>query len=156
MRGVFRTTKFASRADFDSGQPLAVSEVHNTFTAVGLEWMWGVMLHRVNDQLESARLLVGDGAREFDSGDTRLAGENTAQTDAEPPVLSLESDGSFARLTLRGTFGEPDANFEWLETGVVSAQGVLIDRAVGDQGRKVFGSIWVTEAQLEIGELGTN
>jgi hypothetical protein len=35
-------------------------------------------------------------------------------------------------IVFAATFGETDAIFDWGERGVVSAQGILIDRSVAD------------------------
>jgi hypothetical protein len=66
------------------------------------------------------------------------------------PLIQPYDDGERVgvQLLLRATFGEQDAAFDWQERGVVSAQGVLIDRTVADQGRKVLGAIWQLEAAL--------
>jgi hypothetical protein len=128
MRGTFVTSKFADRAAFERREPYDVLTSHNSFTLVGMEWMWNMMIGNLRssdgtltDQLSSARVLVGNGDRPFAFTDERLAGDQTAQ-----------------------------APFDWQERGVVTAAGVLIDRAVRDQGRKVLGAIWQVEARLRL------
>jgi hypothetical protein len=54
------------------------------------------------------------------------------------------------RVTFQATFGEEAANFDWLERGITSVQGVLIDRSVEDHGRKAPGSIWTLNAALDL------
>jgi hypothetical protein len=149
MRGVFVIEKYR---DAQAREPYEICRSTNAFTTVGLEWMWRMMLGELRDpdgtltdQLASARIVVGNGSQEFAAGDTRLAGEQTAQValDGEPQV-----DG--ASITMRATFGEQDAIFDWQERGVVTAQGVLLDRSVADGGRKVLGSVWQVTATLTL------
>lgn len=52
-------------------------------------------------------------------------------------------------VTLRATFREGDANFEWSERRVV-VDGKTIDTARADMGRKVEGSVWTAVAELEL------
>jgi hypothetical protein len=149
MRGVFVIEKYR---DAQAREPYEIVRSTNAFTTVGLEWMWRMMLGELRDadgtltdQLASARIVVGDGSREFAAGDERLAGEHTDQaTLDQPPVI----DG--ASITMRATFGESDAIFDWQERGVVTAQGVLLDRSVADGGRKVLGSVWQVAATLTL------
>lgn len=159
MRGTLITRTFNSRSDFERDAASGLYVSHNNFTAVGVEWMWNMMLgnHRnedgtLTDHLGSARLVVGDGDAPMAVSDERLAGDQTAQAELDGPVAVTLAEG-IARATFRATFTEQEANFDWAERGVVTAQGVLLDRAVGDQGRKVLGAIWTLEAQLELGEV---
>lgn len=163
MIGTFTTTTFDNRRDFEERRPSGLYTNHNRFTLVGMEWMWRMMTGELRDaaagtltdHLGSARILVGNGDAEFSYGDTRLAGGETAQValDSSPTIeriAAIEDGPDAVELVMRGTFGEQDANFEWAERGVVSAQGVLIDRAVGDNGRKPLGAIWQVEARLRL------
>lgn len=169
MRGTFTTRKYESRQALVAGQPFEVVESRNSFTNAGLRWLWDMALGNLRDadggltdQLASARIIVGDGDREFNGSDTRLAGEQTDQAamDAGYPALfgmvgpgyddQPDTEGAACRLVLRATFGEQQAIFDWQERGVVTAQGVLLDRSVKDQGRKVLGSVWVCEAALDL------
>jgi hypothetical protein len=161
MVGRFTTTKYPNRPAFDAGRPSDVAVSYNRFTKVGLEWIWNMVTGQLRDpqagtltdQLASARIVVGNSSQEFAYEDERLAGDQTAQAAADegfplirPVVTPDERRG--VQLVLRATFGEQDAAFDWQERGVVSAQGVLIDRTVADQGRKVLGAIWQLEAAL--------
>jgi hypothetical protein len=160
MVGRFTTTKYPNRPAFDAGRPSDVQVSYNRFTRVGLEWMWKMMAGQLRDpqagtltdHLGNARLLVGNSSQEFAYGDERLAGDQTAQAalDEGFPLVQPYDDGDRqgVQLLCRATFGEQDAAFDWQERGVVTAQGVLIDRAVADQGRKVLGAIWQLEAAL--------
>jgi hypothetical protein len=151
--GTFTTTKYDSRGAFIERRPSGVVVSRNSFTDVGLSWMWQMMTGllrdpadgTLTDHLGKARLVVGDSAAPFSPADTRLAGENTAQAplDSAPMI----SNGS---VTFTATFGEDIGGFDWQERGVVTAQGVLLDRAVGDQGRKVLGAVWTLQAILEL------
>jgi hypothetical protein len=111
------------------------------------------------------RMVIGNGADPFSPEDTRLAGDQTDQrpfddgypilvgpVDAEgDPLPDGEGDPSVGiRVSFQATFGERDAIFDWQERGVVTAQGVLIDRSVSDQGRKVLGQVWVVQANLDL------
>ena len=163
--GVFTTTRYDSRRDFDEQRPSGVHVARNHFTAAGVRWMWEMMAGRLrqddgtlSDHLGSARIVVGNSDLGYVPNQERLQGDQTAQAalDGGFPTteVRLLEDDDFLRplglITFRATFGEADACFDWREQGVVTAQGVLIDRAVGDGGRKVLGSVWQTEAVLEL------
>lgn len=162
MRGSFTTTMYESRERFEAREPNGIHVVSNSFVTGGLQWMWEMMLGRLRgddggltDHLGNARIVVGDGTGVVKLSDQRLAGEESAQAEMDagfPSVQGLvqEENESFMRLALRATFMETEANFDWRERGVVTSQGVLLDRAVGDQGRKPLGSIWTTEAALDL------
>lgn len=163
MIGTFTTTQYANRRDFEERRPCGLYVNRNRFTIVGMEWMWRMMTGQLrdtadgtlNDHMGNARILVGNGSEPFTYNDTRLAGSETAQAslDSSPPVIeriATDEVPDAVELVLRSTFGEDQANFEWAERGVVSAQGILIDRAVGDNGRKPLGAIWQVEARLRL------
>lgn len=161
MIGVFTTTTYESRAAFERGAVADVLVSRNSFTNVGLQWMWQMMAGQLrdadgtlNDHLGAARVVVGDGSRAFDLRDTRLVGEETAQATLEPgyPTIALQAPGDDGHaagvISFLATFGEDQAAFDWQERGVVTAQGVLLDRSVQDQGRKVLGAVWQLRADL--------
>jgi hypothetical protein len=159
MIGTFTTRCFASRADFEADTPLAVHVSANSFTNAGLAWMWKMMVGglrqtdgTLTDHLGAARLVVGNGTRPFDPSDSRLAGDQTAQAelDAGYPATEVLVQEGIGRVRFVATFGEDQAAFDWQERGVVTAQGVLIDRAVQDQGRKVLGAVWQLMAELDL------
>jgi hypothetical protein len=161
VRGVFTTRKFEDRDAFTAGRPFDVVETTNHFTDQGLRWMWSMMAGQlrqadgtVTDHLGSGRVLVGNGELPFSPADTRLSGDQTDQVDPDAgyPVIQQWGDeelGGF-RLVFRATFGEDKAVFDWRERGIVTAQGVLLDRSVSDQGRKVLGAVWQLEIGLEL------
>ena len=147
MRGTFTTTTYDSRDAFTRQLSSGIHVCHNEFTNVGFEWIWHRLVGVANDTLSQASIWVGDSAQPFNPGDVSLWGEQTANAGLDsgfPEVVG-------AKVTLRATFGERDAIFDWAERAVVTASGVLLDRAVGDQGRKVLGAVWVVEAELELG-----
>lgn len=164
MIGTFAVTKYADRRHFEHDCPHDVVVSRNAFTNEGLRWMWSMLLGQerdaaggLTDQLQSARIVVGNGTDPFSGTDRRLAGDQTAQADmvtGYPALLGMTNVGDegleVCRLTFRSTFGERDAIFDWQERGVVTAQGVLLDRAVSDNGRKVLGSVWTVEASLDL------
>lgn len=162
MIGTFTTTKYDSRAAFERREASDVLVSTNRFTTAGMTWMWNAMIGNLRssdgtltDHLGNARVLVGNGDRAFEFSDERLAGDQTAQADLDagfPTVAVIESDEGLGavEVTFRGTFGEDAAVFDWQERGVVTSAGVLIDRAVRDQGRKVLGAIWQVEARLRL------
>jgi hypothetical protein len=131
------------------------------YTDAGLRWIWqqalGVLRNEegaLADELSKARLVVGDGSRTFAAGDTRLAGGATAYAEMDEGFPKVEIVDGVARLTLRGTFDEESANFEWQERGVTSVRGVLIDRTVSYQGTKAPGTRWTAEVVLELARDG--
>lgn len=146
MIGTFTTVVYTDRAHFEAKMPWRRWVTHNDFTNVGQEWMWRRMAGQVEDSLAGAVIVVGNGGGAFTGGETDLTGDQTgaAALDEGFPVIT----GS--KITLRATFGERDAAFDWFERGVMTPSGVLLDRAVGDQGRKVMGAIWVVIAELEL------
>lgn len=162
MIGVFTTTTFDSRRAFEERRPSGVFVSHNRFTLVGMEWMWQMMTGQLrdadgtlNDHLGSARLVVGNGSQDFSYADERLAGSETAQASPDEGFPTFERFATdevpdAVDAVFRATFGEQEAAFDWQERGVVTAQGVLIDRAVADQGRKVLGAVWQLEARLRL------
>jgi hypothetical protein len=66
-------------------------------------------------------------------------------------VGHVEDGGRVAhRVILSATFGSEAANFEWLEHGVRTPDGRLLDRTVEDMGRKAPGSVWTLDAVLDL------
>lgn len=165
MNGTFITTRYVDRAAFEAGRIESVSISHNRFTNAGLHWMWRMMAGQLRgtdgtltDHLGGARLVIGNSDAPFDASDQRLRGDLTDQaalTPGYPTIVGPVPDGEDVprlwRMTFMATFGERAGNFDWMERGVVTAQGVLIDRAVLDLGRKVLGSVWTLEARLDLG-----
>lgn len=162
MIGTFTTTQYDSRDSFEERRPSGILVSRNRFTLAGMEWMWQMMTGQLRDAdgtltdaLSQARIVVGNGTQDFSFADVRLQGGETAQA----PVTSMAQERrnlgpddmpDSVELVLLATFGENDAAFEWQERGVVTNQGVLIDRAVSDQGRKVMGAVWQLEARLTL------
>lgn len=163
MIGTFTTRKYNCRSDFEAGRVEDEVVSTNRFTNVGLEWMWKQMagIHRgadgkLLDHLGAARIVVGNGTVGFTPSDTRMLGDQTDQADldmgypkVEGPIVLPDEEEAY-RMVFRATFGEQQAIFDWQERGVVSAQGVLLDRSVMDQGRKVLGAVWQIEAALDL------
>lgn len=154
MIGTFTTVKYGSREDFLHDRPLDVVVTHNEFTRVGMEWIWKMAAGQLRDSLTglltdslaSARIVVGNGSSEMSASDERLAGPQTDQAGMDDGYPQVGGNA----ITFQATFGERDAIFEWGERGVVSAQGVLLDRSVADGGRKPLGAIWTVQAVLEL------
>lgn len=160
MIGRFTTRCYDSRADYIAGRASAIHDSFNSFTDAGLQWMWEMMAGNlrnedgtVRDHLASARLVIGNGTREFAPSDERMAGQETAQAELRGgfPAISIASDEGLGVIRFEAVFTEDQGVFEWQERGVVTAQGVLLDRAVGDQGRKPLGAVWELGAELQIG-----
>lgn len=155
MEGIFTTRKY-DRA----GRLHDVLVCRNGFTAVGMEWMWSMMTGllrdeqgQLTDHLAGARVVVGSGTDGFQFGDEALRGAETAQAvlDGQPQIRRVvDGDGAGVEIVFAATFGERDGVFDWAERGVVTEQGVLIDRAVSDQGRKPLGVVWTVEAALRL------
>lgn len=107
---------------------------------------------RLRELLEGGTVVVGNGNEAETSDDRELSGDQQASA----PIDSVEVMGDFddgpPRVVVRGTFGEESANFEWRERGIRNKDGVMIDRVVADQGRKVPGAIWTLEASIELGD----
>lgn len=163
MIGTFTTRTFNSRLDFEAGRVADIVVSRNKLTNVGMKWMWDAMCGNLRsadgtilDHLGAARIVVGNGDTAFAPEDERMRGDQTDQAPLdtgypriEGPV-EFDDDADGYRLVLRSTFGEGQGIFDWRERGVVTAQGVLLDRSVMDQGRKVLGAIWQIEATLEL------
>jgi hypothetical protein len=164
MIGRFVTTQYDDRAAFERREPSGVHVCYNRFTLAGMEWMWQMMFGQLRssdgtltDHLGNARIVVGNGDQEVSFQDSRLSGQETAQADLDAGFPTIQRVGTedpdipdAVEAVFRATFGEDVAAFDWQERGVVTAQGVLIDRAVRDQGRKVLGAIWQLEARLRL------
>lgn len=146
MKGSFTTLKYRSRRDFNDGRFYCASYSHNDFTNVGYEWMWRRMVGEVEDSLAGAFIVVGDGGGLFTGGDVQLQGQQQASRPLDAGFPMVEG----AKITFQATFGERDGAFDWMERGISTPGGVLLDRAVADQGRKVFGAVWVVQAELEL------
>lgn len=141
MIGRFTTMKYDAR-----GRLYEELVSYNDFTNPGYEWMWRRMAGQTPDSLDSATIVVGNGAGVFTGGETQLQGDQVASMpvdDGFPLVVG-------SKITFQATFGEREGAFDWMERGIVTPSGVLIDRAVGDQGRKVLGAVWVVQAELEL------
>lgn len=146
MKGTFTTTVYNSRREFEDQCPSRVVVHHNDFTNVGYEWMWRRMAGQAPDSLDGASIGVGNGGDVFTGGETELAGDLTAERPLDDGFPLIAGP----KITFQATFGERDAGFDWMERGVYTPSGVLIDRAVGDAGRKVLGAVWVVQAELEL------
>lgn len=145
MIGTFTTRTYATRADWIARRESGVYVARNAFTTVGMTWMWRRMVGMVPDTLAEAEIVVGDGLSGFVGTEEALTGENQDRAGLTVPPEIVGS-----RIVLRSTFTERQANFDWMERGIVVPSGVLIDRSVADQGRKVFGAVWDVEAELEL------
>jgi hypothetical protein len=145
--GRFITRCYASRADFNEGRASDIYVAYNSFTDAGLRRMWEMLLGTVDDKILG--LVVGNSSQEFAPDDTRLHGDQTAEATLDGNQ-SIEVAAGVGRIVLTATFGERDGMFEWAERGVVTAKGVLLDRSVGDQGRKPLGAVWQLEAALDL------
>lgn len=157
MRGTFVTSKFEDRAALEAASPYETRVSTNAFVDAGLRWMWQVLTGEVrneqgglSDHLGKGRLIVGNGATPVERSDERLAGDLTAYAELDDGFPRIERTDDGIMLVLRATFAEQVANFDWRERGVTSVQGVLIDRAVQDQGRKAPGTVWTLQAELEL------
>lgn len=80
-------------------------------------------------QFAGAQLVVSDG-------------ELSAAAPAEATTVAGE-------ITLRATFGELDANFEWLRRAV-RVDDVDVDVEELDMGRKPLGAIWSLEVPIAV------
>lgn len=146
MKGTFHTFVYPTLADYEAGRLWRHWTCHNDFTNVGYEWMWRRMAGLEGDSLAGATIAVGDGGGLFTGGDIALQGQQQASRPLDEgfPIITG------ATITFQATFGERDGAFDWHERGIYTPSGVLLDRAVGDQGRKVFGAVWVVQAELEL------
>ena len=160
--GTFTTIKFDCREDFERQRPSGLHVARNEFTVVGLEWMWRMALGELrndegglSDHLSKARLIVGDSDEPWTEAQERLVGEQTAYATLDDGYprrdgMVQTDEGRACRVTFQATFGEDAATFDWLEAGVTSVQGVLIDRSVADRGRKAPGSVWTLNSALDL------
>jgi hypothetical protein len=74
---------------------------------------------------------------------------NGAQSE-RVPISAVRVVGD--EVTVIGTFGQSQGNFEWSERRLVSAAGEIVDTEVRDFGRKAIGSVWGVEAAIVIPE----
>jgi hypothetical protein len=92
------------------------------------EVLWGALARRLVD---GGRLRVRNGTRSADA-----------------PIEAAEIDGS--TLTVRATFGEQEANFEWAGHEVLLDDGSVLDRTDVDYGRKAATSVTTLEVAMEL------
>jgi hypothetical protein len=147
MKGTFHTYVYPTRADYEAGRLWRHWTFTNDFTNVGYEWMWRRMSGLESDDLSRATIVVGDGGGVFTGGEMQLQGAQQAARSLDEGYPKIAGP----KITFQATFGERDGAFDWMERGIVTPGGVLLDRAVGDSGRKVFGAVWVVQAELELG-----
>lgn len=129
------------------------------FTNAGLEYFWRCILGEETGTLAKAEIVVGNGQAPFSPDDRSMSGDEIARRPLdeypgfgwnEDAALDMPDDEeTLLVITLRATFGEGVANFEWRERGVVVGD-ILIDRTVSDQGRKASGAVWEAEATLSL------
>lgn len=147
MKGKFTTWMYNSRQQYEDGRPpTCITIDYNQFTNAGMEWMWMKMVGLVPDDLSQAQIVIGDSGATFTGGEEALVGTNQSAR----PLMEGYPQINGARILLRAEFGERDGIHEWAERGVIVPSGVLIDRSVADQGRKVLGAVWIVEAELEL------
>lgn len=101
-------------------------------TAEGAALLWAIASGASEDSLAGASIVVSDGVLR-----------------ARQPVIDISvTEGT---LTLTAVFGEQDANFEWTTAEVLSANGVVVDLELADNGRKAAGAVWTYETALQLG-----
>lgn len=105
-------------------------------TQEGQAWLAAL----IAGELEGGSVLVSDGDQSAQAPIERIDAQRVTASDG------VES----FRVMALATFGENDANFEWLESAVVLADGTEVDRTVEDRGRKAQGAIWSIEAALDV------
>ena len=124
----------------------------NVFLNEGVEFIWRAVtgvsgLTYFNSA--NAHVGVGDGTAPETSDQTGLQGTNKyyKRVDSGYPVISLNT------IRFRATFGPDEANFDWREWTVANGNSdaaVNLNRKVQDMGRKVQGTTWTMEVQLQI------
>lgn len=105
-------------------------------TPDGASLLWEIAVGATQDSLADASVVVSDGT---------LRAQVKLDT---PPIV----EGG--KVTLVATFGEEVANFTWASAEVLSASGVVIDRAVADNGRKTAGAVWTIKTVLDLTAAG--
>jgi hypothetical protein len=104
-------------------------------TAEGAQRIWEILAGQSDDTLDGGAILVEGGGQE-----ARSAIEE----------LSI----AHGVLTATATFGEDFANFEWRHRELLTKQGVVLDAANEDMGRKASGHEWTITVEVELAAQG--
>lgn len=95
---------------------------------------------------EAQARLAGLFVEELRGGQIEVSDGNGGS--ARAPIGRVRQDGNTAVAV--ALFGGSDAVFEWRERRVVDANGVVLDTALGDFGRKPLGTEWVVQVDIEM------
>lgn len=150
--------KWSNASAFQQGQPADESLVvqENLLLNGGI----GLLLHLLVGasgafayNAANSYLKVGDSATAAAASQTDLqAGANflSQAMDATYPQVAAQT------VTWRATFGTGDANFDWLEAGVINGSGavsastVLLNRKIVSFGVKFTNNIWQLTCEITI------
>lgn len=100
-------------------------------TPEGAQRIWEILTGQSDDTLEGGAILVEGGGQEARSAIEELSIENGV-------------------LTATATFDEGFANFDWRHRELLTKQGIVIDAANEDMGRKAAGAIWTIAVEVEV------
>lgn len=100
-------------------------------TPDGCELLWEIATRQREDDQFAAFMRLSDG-------------KQTAQVPIDEPVVEE------GQLTCVATFDEDQANFEWSEESIISAEGVVVATFKDDRGRKTKGTILTLRITLTL------
>jgi hypothetical protein len=143
--GLFQVTKFESDEDVRLGRPCLVGEpFHNIFVNTGLAEVWKLITAQGGTAFSNANAYLGVG----DSNAAPAVG----QTDLQAAVnkLRVAMNVAYPNAPVNGLeqwqsdFTGAQANYSWQEFAVfnAAAAGVMMDRAISNQGTKTAGQTW--------------
>jgi hypothetical protein len=138
--GVFQIDRFdESGRLYDRGKPF-----HNIFVNTGLAEVWKLITAQGGTAFSNANANLGVG----DSNAAPAVGQTDLQ--AATNKLRKVMNATFPNAPVNGLeqwqsdFVSGDANFSWQEFAVfnAAAAGVMMDRAISNQGTKTSGQTW--------------
>lgn len=143
--GVFHVEKFEDDRAALAGRPYHVSRpFHNIFVNTGLAEVWKLITAQGGTAFSNANAYLGVG----DSNAAPAVG----QTDLQAAVnkLRVAMNVGYPNAPVNGLeqwqsdFTGGQANFSWQEFAVfnAAAAGVMMDRAISNQGTKTAGQTW--------------
>lgn len=143
--GLFHVTRFASDRDVLLGKPCHVGDAFpNIFVNTGLAEVWKLVTAQGGTAFSNANSNLGVG----DSNAAPAVGQTDLQ--AASNKLRKAMNGGFPNAPVNGLeqwqsdFIGTEANYSWQEFAVfnASAAGVMMDRAISNQGTKTSGQTW--------------
>lgn len=143
--GLFQVTKFEDDRALKLGEPCFVGDpFYNIFVNAGLAEVWKLVTAQGGTAFSNANANLGVG----DSNAAPAVGQTDLQ--AASNKLRVAMNATYPNAPVNGLeqwqsdFTGAQANFSWQEFAVfnAAAAGVMLDRAISNQGTKTSGQTW--------------